>query len=372
MKLTKTAIERLPTPTAETWLWCSEVSGFGIRIHPSGNRQFVLRYRIGKRQRKYTIGSYQALTVEQARQIARDLKHEIAKGSDPAKRKTDITTIGQLWQAYCDGWGSVHIKPSSYSLQQKLWRNQLKPHFEKTNLLEVKRADVVKFHLKWKLKPVAGNRAVALLSKMYNLAVDWGMIEHNYNPAARIPKFKEYHRERVLNSDEIERLKQALDAYPHKQMKRLIRLLLLTGCRVSEIAHSHCDWVDFENGLLKLPDSKTGAKNIPLSAAALAELEPCRGQWIIPAVEASKKAKGFLVCPNTHWFHIRKAAGIPDVRLHDLRHTVATYAHKSGLTHKEVADLLGHRQLSTTERYINSLNEQGSRNAEKVSEMFGL
>ncbi|MEE9296954.1 MAG: site-specific integrase, partial [Phycisphaerae bacterium] len=203
---------------------------------------------------------------------------------------------------------------------------------------------------------VMANRMVALLSKSFNLAELWNLRPDGTNPCLHIEKYPEKKRERYLTPDELKRLGKALAEVEREQWSvpsiiPLVRLLVLTGCRLREIMLARWEWVDFEAGTLTLPDSKTGAKIILLTPPALAVLNAIERREDNPYIIAGRKPGKHLVTPTTAWGHIRKRASLPDLRMHDLRHTFGAAGAGSGLSLPIIGALLHHKDSSSTARY---------------------
>jgi integrase len=203
--------------------------------------------------------------------------------------------------------------------------------------------------------PAAANRFLNLLSHMFNTAEDWGLRAENSNPCRRIKKYEEKARERFLSPSELARLGAALAEAEARGESiytvAALRLLILTGARLSEILTLRWEWVDVPARLIRLADSKTGAKTIALSAPALAALESIPRQQGNPYVICGRNAGEHLVNLQKPWRRIRKAAGLDDVRIHDLRHSFASVAVAGGMSLPLIGSLLGHTQPATTARY---------------------
>jgi integrase len=208
---------------------------------------------------------------------------------------------------------------------------------------------------------------------MFNLAERWGLRSDGSNPCRHVEKFKEKKRERFLSSEELSRLGNVL-AKAEQGGKELpsvimaIRLLILTGARLSEILGLRWEWVDFEQGCLRLPDSKTGAKLIPLSRPAYEILENAPRLVGNPFVIPGAKEGEHLVNLNKPWRRIRKLAGLKNVRLHDLRHSFASVAASSGMGLPMIGALLGHKEVATTQRYAHLANDPLKAAADMVAE----
>jgi integrase len=205
-------------------------------------------------------------------------------------------------------------------------------------------------------KPYQANRMLALLSKFFNWCEKHGYRPDGSNPCRHIEKYKEQRRERFLSPVELARLGDALaDAETNETTSPYViaalRLLVLTGARLSEILTLQWSYVDFDHSLLRLPDSKTGQKVIYLNAPALQILTDLPRLEGNPHVICGKRDGAHLVNLQKPWRQIRKAAGLDDVRIHDLRHSFASVAAGSGQSLPVIGALLGHTQPQTTARY---------------------
>ncbi len=248
----------------------------------------------------------------------------------------------------------------------------LNPFFAKQRVRSVKTADVAELHGSLSHIPYQANRMLGVLSKMMNLAETWGMRDKRSNPCEDIERYPERKRERFLSPKELQRLGQALTAVELSETETIyavaaFRILLLTGCRLSETQSLEWRHVDLDQKELRLPDSKTGAKTIHLGDAAVSLLKALPRVTGNPYVIAGKKEKAHLTDLQHPWRCIRKAAGLNDVRIHDLRHTFA-----SGLLVGEglamIGKLLGHTQVQTTARYAHLASDPVKQAATRISD----
>jgi len=208
--------------------------------------------------------------------------------------------------------------------------------------------------------PSQANVVLSIISKAFNLAEVWGWREESTNPVRLIKRYPENKRERFLSSDELQQLGDTLAKAELEQTElpnviAVVRLLALTGCRLSEILTLKWDYLDFKADMLNLPDAKAGARSQSLATPALdilASIKRIDGiDWVLP----NKFCTGPIDKSNMEraWRRIRKNAKLEDVRMHDLRHTVGTIAGASGANAFMVRDLLGHKSLAMTSRYVN-------------------
>ena len=228
--------------------------------------------------------------------------------------------------------------------------------------------------------PYQANRTLGVLSKMMNLAETWGMRDKHTNPCEDIERYPEHKRERFLSPKELQRLGQALTAAEVSETETkyavaAFRILLLTGCRLSEIQTLEWRYVDLEQKELRLPDSKTGAKTVHLGEAVVALLEALPRVTGNPYVIAGKKEKAHLTDLQHPWRRIRKIAGLSDVHyIHDLRHTFASGGLLVGEGLAMIGKLLGHTQVQTTARYAHLASDPPGlkQAATKISGPFGF
>jgi integrase len=359
VRLTKGEVDRAAPGSADRFLWDESVKGFGVKITPAGAKIYVLQYRCKGRQRRYTIGRHGSpWTVAEARAEAVRLLAEVVRGNDPADLKhadrSDIT-FAPFADRYLREHADLHKKARSAALDRQLLRTHIVPALGARRLGEISRAEVARMHRSLAETPIAANRALTLTSAMLTLAERWGLRQEGSNPCRNIEKFKERSRERFLSEIEIARLGEALaeagkSGSPPAALAA-IRLLILLGARKTEVLTLEWRWINFERSLIELPDSKTGAKAIYLSAPAiglLASLPRLAGN---PFVLPGDRAGAHIVNIEKTWRRVRKAAGLEEVRLHDLRHSFAAVGASAGFSLPLIGALLGHTEVQTTQRY---------------------
>lgn len=223
-------------------------------------------------------------------------------------------------------------------------------------ITEITRQDVSKLHHSLRAKPYMANRVLAVLGKLFNLAEFWGYRPDRSNPCLHVKKYHEEKRERMLSAEELGRLGEALNAYDGSPyVVAALKLLVFTGARLSEILALRWEQVDFERGEARLANHKTsrktGAKTVHLPPPALEVLASLPRLESNPYVIVGKVEDAHLVNLQKPWREIRKAAGLNDVRIHDLRHAFASVAASSGMSLPIIGKMLGHSQPQTTSRY---------------------
>jgi integrase len=375
LKLTKRNVDTLKPATERFTAWDTDVKGFGLRVTPSGERVYVLKYRIAGAQRWFTIGRHGSpWTPEQARDEAKRLIGDVAKKVDPvAQRRAEreAMTFGALCDIYlAEGVG--HKKPLTIAADKGRIQHHLKPLLGKKRVVAIGRDDIERLLVDVKsgktkvaapLKRKPGTlpqggagvaaQCVTLAATILKFAIDRKVRADN--PAAGVKKPPVRKLQRFLSDAELGKLADALKAYVdgggNIYAAAAIRLLALTGARRSEILNLRWREVDLERGLLVLPDSKTGAKLIHLSQPAVEILEKLprldANEFVIAGGKEGASYQGL----NAIWEDVRAAAGLPDVRLHDLRHTYASIGAGASLGLPIIGKLLGHTQAQTTARY---------------------
>jgi integrase len=382
-RITKLVVEALKAGSAA---WDSALSGFGVRARESGACFYVVKYGTGRRGRArwLTIGRHGGpwvdrtgractLTADLARDEALRLLGEKAAGHDPAAKRDatrSIPTLGEFADRYLAEYAAHHKKPRSVNEDRANLGRVILPALGRLRLDHITRADVVRFHLGRKSTPTNANRCLALLSHMFSMAERWGLRPDGTNPARNVERFKEVRRQRFLAPAELGRLASALTETEADQPFAVaaVRLLILTGARVSEILTLRWEHVDLDAGLLRLPDSKTGARAVRLnapSAALLSALPRFSGN---PYVVAGRKAGAHFVGLGHVWKRIRALAGLGDVRLHDLRHSFASVAVAAGASLPLIGGLLGHASPATTQRYAHAGDDPLRAMAERAGE----
>lgn len=362
--LTKRRIDALRPGNADQFLWDDAIPGFGVRAKPSGVRSFVLQYRNEDgRSRRLTLGRYGILTVETARKAAIEKLASVNRGEDPVAeraRTRALPTIDELCDRYLTEHADVRNKPSTAKEVRRLVERHIKPALGRERVDRVTRADVARMHHEMRETPRQANFVLAVASKMFSLAELWGYRAEGSNPCRLVPRFGETKRERFLSETELSEIGKALSTSVTRGDTSLavagaLRLLSLTGCRLGEVLSLRWEQVDLEAGTLALPDAKAGPRVHVIGTPACALLQGLPRTYGSPWVFNGRVAgRPLSAAALEHaWARIRKAANLPDVRIHDLRHTVGTYAGQTGANAFLVRDKLGHKTLTMTGRYVN-------------------
>ena len=375
-RITKRAVDAAKPGKRDRFLWDEALTGYGCKITPVGGRVYIVQYRTGGRLRRYTIGKHgDPWTPDQARREAARLLREVATGRDPAEAKAagrKAPTLADLAERFLSDHVETKTKARTAAEYRRLLDLHVLPVLGRRKVAQITRADVAKIHHALRATPYQANRVLAVLSKVFNLAEKWGYRPDGSNPCRHVEKFKERRRERFLSTDELARLGDTL-AEAEAQGSEMpsvitaIRLLILTGARKSEILTARWEQVDFERTCLRLPDSKTGEKVIPLGAAALEVLNNA------PRVDGNahicpgEKPEASLVGLQKAWERLRARAGLADVRVHDLRHSFASVGAAGGDSLVVLGALLGHRTQATTARYAHLADDPVRAAADRIS-----
>lgn len=395
IKIQKRSVDNLK-PTGERYVvWDTEIPGFCVRVGASGSKAYVLKYRVGGgrsgRVRWGVIGMHGALTPDQARDTARQWAAEVASGGDPAgdkMAKRNSITVSDLMGDYLKYHVDVHNKASTATYVKDIVRRiVLKDPIAKLKVADVTEADVSQFLNRLAQTPTTANRVRSAISKAFSLAETWGHRDRNSNPCVGVKKFPEKPRERFLSPLEFAAVGQALalaergeltvieggrlkDAFVSKWAVAAIRLLVFTGARRGEILGLRREWIDEASGRANLPDSKTGRKPLMLPSFVFE---------ILKDLEKPKTGKGYVIRGGDHsdperplvnlkdpWSVIRNAAGLPELRIHDLRHSFAYAMVARGASLPIIGALLGHRDVKTTARYAHLATDPLKHAAEDV------
>ena len=406
-RLTKRTIDASNPTEANLFIWDSELAGFGLKVTPAGRKIFILQYRIpgfGRRAapKRITLGDYGALTPDEARRLAKRELGRVAQGFDPSAErgsKKHDPTVKELGEAYLEEVG-IRRKPTTAAEYGRLWNKHVLLTLGPKSVKEVGTADVRRLHRSLHATPYLANRLVAMLGGFFSFAEHEGARDPHSNPAHGIEFYPEHARERFLTAAEFKRLGKALlqaetkglppapehRRKPGRKDKRkhrpknahevipanpfavaAIRLLALTGCRESEILSLRWDAVDLEKGYLRLADSKTGRSVRPLGQSAAAVIAALPRMAFSPYVLPGQKPGDHIKEIKRLWHSVRHAAGLDQLRIHDLRHSFASVPASSGESLLVVKSLLGHKRASTTERYAHLADDPVKRAADRAS-----
>lgn len=395
-KLTKKAVDAATaTDGREVFLWDDELPGFGLRVTPTGRKTYLIQYRIGGRQRRYKVGAHGVFTPDEARREAKGLLADVARGIDPAGARDDARrdlTVAELCDLYFSE-GVTTKKPSTIANDRGKIERHVKPLIGRRLVRSITRADIerlqadiaagktatdVKGGFRSRSIVTGGRgsaaRTLGLLSGVFQFAVHRNLRPDN--PVRGVKRFAEKKCERFLSPAEMAKVGKAMadmeDDGVNPVALNALRLLALTGCRRGEVAGLKWSWVDFDRGCLRFPDSKTGAKVVPLGAAAQelltkmredAEAEGAKSPQVFPG----RGKEGQTTALWKVWERVRRRAELPDVRIHDLRHSFASVGASGGDSLVVIGALLGHRDTATTARYAHLANDPVQAAADRIA-----
>jgi integrase len=386
-RLTDKSIWTLPAPERGNRIYYDSandrgkdwVPGFGLRVTARGVRSFILNYRTHSDvDRRLTIGSPPAWTVSTAREEAARLKQLVDSGQDPLGVLQTLRTAPTMSEL-CDRFIAEHLpktRPNTqeaYGISIAKW---IKPALGNRKVIDIAFDDVEGLHrtVTQKSGPFAANRILSVLAKMFDLSIRWRM--RTDNPARRIERNPEPPRTKYLTAAELARLSTVLAEYKDHQAADIVRLLLLTGARKSEVLSARWEDIDLQQAIWIKPGHTTKQRTdhrMVLSSAAvkilrsIQELARIDQVWVFPLRPASRERRTGV---DWAWQNIRKLAQLPNVRLHDLRHTFASLAVSDGASLPTVGALLGHTVPATTARYAHLLDDPLRRVAERVGAML--
>jgi integrase len=365
MKITDATVKTLSAPSSGNKVYYDgDPAGFGVRVTAAGIRSFVFTYRVrgSQRQRQITIGRCSNWTARVARDKARALRRQVDDGGDPLgdiAAERQAPTVSELADRFVAEHVAPKTRPGTATAYLGHLNRTIRPALGNLKVAAVKFDDVDRLHrhITDRSGPYAANRTMATLTKMFSLAVRWGY--RTDNPCKGVAANRETKRRRYLKDDELPRLLKAMAAHSNRGAVNIVRMLLLTGGRVGEVLAMRWEDVDLGAGTWhkRAATKQKADHSVPLSAPARALLSE------VAAEQAKGDTKQVFVFPgrnsssghysdlNFFWKDLRDAAGIPDVRLHDLRHSVASVLASSGISLPIIGELLGHATPAMTSRY---------------------
>lgn len=365
-------------------LFDADVRGFALVVYRSGTRAFALHYRFRGRLRRFTIGKWPEWSVAAARERARILRRDIDAGIDPQAERQELraaATVDGLVDRYCREH-LPRLAPRNASDQASMLRQLVLPHWRNRPVAEITPADVErvlgivaqgrarpakkdapsrrKRHLEpARPTPVRANRCGEVLRKMFALAVEWGMRADN--PALRFRKRAEVERDRFLSPDELRRVVAALESASDQRMAGIVTMLLLTGARLGEVRCARFEQFNLELAIWTKQAATTKQRRVhrlPISPEVVALIRLRRASvppgcpWLFPGDVEGQPVQDL----RRFWSGICAEAGVDGLRLHDLRHSFASFLVSGGASLEMIGKLLGHTQARTTQRYAHLLD----------------
>lgn len=380
-KLTAGRIKDILPQKKEFFIWDDEIRGFGCRVSPKGKISYIFHFRhpVSQKSCAAKIGTHGALTLDEARNTAKLWSADIVKGLDPRSHKNienenkDLNSKEIYFLEFWEIFDARHMKkkynPNNYKKKLYIIKKHIIPFFGNMKVKDIRRKHIENF-----LDHSKNKECVKLLKSALNQAKYWGHIEHNPGDGIKLPPDRKM--QNFLKDYQLRALEQSLEHYEEKYPYVILalRLLLYTGARKNEILQVKWESIEFGYNFIHLKDHKTfdkvGERTIVLNTKALEALEKIKKQSSNPYVFCGKKENQHLKNIDSFWRKLRKEAGLDNFRIHDLRHSFASFALKQGTHLKTVSRLLGHSSVRTTERYAHLENEFLKKESNKIAEIF--
>jgi len=375
----------------------TEIRGLAARVQSSGARAFTLDYRFAGRQRRMTIGRWPEWSVTAARERAKELRRMIDQGEDPLSKKEELREAPRI-KDMIDRYIREHLPklaPINASDQTSMLRKMVEPAWGNRLVTDITKSDVASFldvvaegrprpskekpnNRARKLQghkptPVRANRVGEILRKMFSLAMEWEWRADN--PAKGFYRRIEQARERFLSPEELTRLAAALDKAEDQRAASIIRMCMLTGARVGEVRQARFEQFNLDYAIWSKPASTTKQRKIhrvPISQDVVAIIRqrqlvvPKGNPWVFPGDAIGKPVREV----RRFWVKMQKEADLPDVRIHDLRHTFASLLVSGGASLEIIGRLLGHSQMQTTQRYAHLMESPLRAGVDSVAGIF--
>ena len=377
VKLTMRSVDALSTSRRDALFWDRDLPGFGVRVYRTGRKVYIVQARGPAGSKRAVIGAHGEIRADAARGRAAVMLDRIKRGEEPVPRApAPEPTVADLAGRYMEAHVEVNCRPKTVETFGRVVRSYIVPELGHLALSAVDRSHVSALHYRMRDKPYQANQTVSVLAKMFSLAEAWDMTPPRRNPCRSVRHYKEHRRERFLTPEEYRRLGRVLaeaeaDGSVFPTAVPALRLLLLTGCRKNEIVTLRWDDIDRTAGELRLRDTKTGARRVPLTPAVdrvLAGIPRIEGNpWVI----AGQNPEDHLKNLDAIWLRLRKRAGLDGVRIHDARHSYASRALALGEGLPTIGALLGHRKVTTTARYAHLARDSEKAAAAKVGGSIG-
>lgn len=373
-KINETFVKGVSAPNRPNKLYYDEdLKGFALRVTKAGAKAFVLNYSIHGRERRQTIGGYPGWSAKAAREEAKSLRRQVDRGIDPLEvrnERQNAPTVSDLWEEY----STVHLPnlaERTQKDQKSMWRNDVLPSLASVRLVDLSSHQIDTLHRKISLRaPYTANRTIEYLRSALNLAIRRGWM--NKNPANGFRKNKETPRERYLLEDQMSTILECLDKMANRGAANAIRLLILTGARRTEVFSAEWSEFDLVSGIWTKPAYKVKARResrLPISPAAVVLLlsmqEVSQSGYLFPSRSGAP-----IQDIKKPWAWLRNESELPDIRIHDLRHSFASMLVSNGETLETIGKLLGHSQHQTTMRYAHLMDNPLRKAANKMAELI--
>ena len=369
IRLTKRTVADIAASQVTEIYWDSELAGFGLRVSPGGTKAFVVQFRDGTTTKRKTLGGIDVLALDRARNAAKDVLAAVRLGESLPLKKSDGAPFGEILDKFLE-FTKAKRAPRTYEDYKERIENFIRPAFGSKRINRITRSEIESWHEGKAGTPRTANYLLAILVAAFSYAVRIKVIADADHPARGIPKYPENKRTRYLTLDEIERFGTALAELEIKRgvspwAAAALRLLILTGMRSGEVLGLKWDYVDLSAGTIHLPASKTGAKAVTISRAAVCILEGIPKVEGVDWIIAGRRHGEPMTSLQRPFLSVIAKAKIAAVRIHDLRHSAASIATSAGVGLPVVGALLGQSQAYTTERYSH-IDDSAERHAAEV------
>ena len=355
INLNSSNIKKLPIPTdgKRAYYYDNKLPGLGIMIFPTGTKTFFLYKRVDGKPDKIKLGRFPDMHPEQAFNAAYKLMNDISDGVNPNQQKKNLRAE-MIFEDLFTKYLNEHAKVRKSSWKEDLgYYNRHLTSLNSKKISDIQRSDIERLHNRIKDDKgiYAANRSLALLSKIYSKAIDWGL--EGSNPCRGIKKFKEKSRERFIQGDEITRFFESLNNEPSETFKDFFYISLLTGARRNNVQAMHWSDINFNRAEWLVEETKNGEpQTIPLIPQAIIILkeryENKISDWVFPS--ATSKS-GHIEEPKKVWKNLLERAGIKDLRIHDLRRTLGSWQAATGANSYIIGKSLGHKTQQATAIY---------------------
>ena len=370
IRLTQHRVDALKPRKSTYEVRDADLVGFGIRVLPSGRKRYFLHSQVNGDRIWHAIGDAGDTSLESASLEARALLVSRRSGDEPSPVVPEVLLFETVAEEVFRRYGR-HWKPRTRAVNAEYYKNQILPWFKGRSIADITRQDVQQWFVSLHVTPVAADRSAPVLSVIFRESEAYGYRPVGSNPCTGIRRYRRRGRERFLTPEEIRCLSLVLDRHrgDHPQESSIIRLLLLTGCRKSEILTLR--WSEYREGKLFLRDSKTGPRTVWLSSGARRIFDglPRTGSWVFPSPRSNWHLSAGPL--ESYWRSVRVEAGIRDVRCHDLRHSYASVALAHGETILTIGRLLGHNDPATTLKYTHLADSAVHEAAEALVPVLG-
>ena len=360
ISLTQSLIPTLQCPAGKRRIeYCDkDLPGLLLEVRPSGASSYYLRYKSDGQTKYIKLGTSGIITLADARKKAKTLKAEIALGADPRGEedaRKEVLTYAEFFERHYMPY--VTPRKRSWRRDDELYRLRIKDVFGNKRLNQISRQQIQTFHtglLAEGLAPATCDHHVKLIKHSLNLAIDWGLLTDK-NPASRVPLFMVDNKvEHYLNEAELDRLLDVLRTDDNRPVCLIAMFLLSTGCRLNEALSATWSQIDRNSRTWKIPASNSKSKRIrsvPLNDSALDVINKLDTEGKFSHLFINKQTGMPYTTIMKVWCRLRNKAGLPQLRIHDLRHQYASFLVNAGRTLYEVQSILGHSDAKVTERY---------------------